>query len=42
VNIYLPPSRFGDVDEVLGTALFLASDDAAFITGHTLAIDCGT
>jgi NAD(P)-dependent dehydrogenase (short-subunit alcohol dehydrogenase family) len=34
--------RFGDVDEVVGTALFLASDDAAFITGHTLAIGCGT
>ena len=32
--------RFGDVDEVVGTALFLASDDAAFITA--LAIDCGT
>jgi NAD(P)-dependent dehydrogenase (short-subunit alcohol dehydrogenase family) len=34
--------RFGTVDEVVGTALFLASDGAAFITGHTLAIDCGT
>jgi len=26
----------------VGAALFLASDGAAFITGHTLAIDCGT
>src|SRR5438094_1707638 len=34
--------HFGTVDEVVGTALFLASDGAAFITGHTLAIDCGT
>ena len=34
--------RFGTVDEVVGAALFLASDGAAFITGHTLAIDCGT
>ena len=34
--------RFSTVDEVVGTALFLASDGAAFITGHTLAIDCGT
>jgi NAD(P)-dependent dehydrogenase (short-subunit alcohol dehydrogenase family) len=32
--------RFGDVDEAVGTALFFASDDAAFITGRTLAIDC--
>ena len=34
--------RFGTVHEVVGTALFLASDGAAFVTGHTLAIDCGT
>ena len=34
--------RFGTVDEVVGAALFLASDGAALITGHTLAIDCGT
>jgi NAD(P)-dependent dehydrogenase (short-subunit alcohol dehydrogenase family) len=34
--------RLGTVDEVVGAALFLASDGAAFITGHSLAIDCGT
>jgi NAD(P)-dependent dehydrogenase (short-subunit alcohol dehydrogenase family) len=34
--------RFGTVDEVVGTARFLASDDAAFIIDHTLPIDCGT
>src|SRR5262245_56610403 len=34
--------RFRDVDEVVGAAVFFASDDAAFITGHTLAIDTCT
>jgi NAD(P)-dependent dehydrogenase (short-subunit alcohol dehydrogenase family) len=37
----IPMGRFGDVDEVARAALFLASDDAAFITGHTLAVDGG-
>jgi NAD(P)-dependent dehydrogenase (short-subunit alcohol dehydrogenase family) len=33
--------RFGEPDEVARAALFLASDDASFITGHTLAVDGG-
>lgn len=37
----IPMGRFGDVDEVARAALFLASDDAAYITGHTLAVDGG-
>jgi NAD(P)-dependent dehydrogenase (short-subunit alcohol dehydrogenase family) len=37
----IPMGRFGDVDEVARAALFLASDDAGFITGHTLAVDGG-
>jgi len=37
----IPMGRFGEVDEVARAALFLASDDAAFITGHTLAVDGG-
>jgi len=37
----IPMGRFGDVDEVARAALFLASDDATFITGHTLAVDGG-
>ena len=37
----IPMGRFGDVDEVARAALFLASDEAAFITGHTLAVDGG-
>ena len=37
----IPMGRFGDVDEVAKAALFLASDDASFVTGHTLAVDGG-
>jgi NAD(P)-dependent dehydrogenase (short-subunit alcohol dehydrogenase family) len=36
-----PMGRFGQVDEVAGAAVFLASDAAAFITGQTLVIDGG-
>jgi NAD(P)-dependent dehydrogenase (short-subunit alcohol dehydrogenase family) len=37
----IPMGRFGEVDEVARAALFLASDDATFVTGHTLAVDGG-
>jgi len=37
----IPMGRFGDADEVARAALFLASDDASFVTGHTLAVDGG-
>jgi NAD(P)-dependent dehydrogenase (short-subunit alcohol dehydrogenase family) len=37
----IPMARFGEVDEVARAALFLASDDASFVTGHTLAVDGG-
>jgi NAD(P)-dependent dehydrogenase (short-subunit alcohol dehydrogenase family) len=33
--------RYGQADEVARSALFLASDEASFITGHTLAVDGG-
>ena len=36
-----PLGRFGSVDEVSGAAVFLASDEASFITGQTLAINGG-
>lgn len=37
----IPLGRFGTVDDVAGAFLFLASDDASFITGTTLVIDGG-
>ena len=37
----IPIGRFGEAEEVAKAALFLASDDASFVTGHTLAVDGG-
>ena len=37
-----PVPRFGEVEDLAGAALFLASDAAAYITGHTMVIDGGT
>jgi NAD(P)-dependent dehydrogenase (short-subunit alcohol dehydrogenase family) len=36
-----PMHRFGDLDELIGAAVFLASDSARFVTGHVLAVDGG-
>jgi NAD(P)-dependent dehydrogenase (short-subunit alcohol dehydrogenase family) len=36
-----PMRRFGNLDELAGAAVFLASDAASFITGHLLAVDGG-
>lgn len=36
-----PLNRMGTPDEIAGAAAFLASDDAAFITGHSLFVDGG-
>jgi NAD(P)-dependent dehydrogenase (short-subunit alcohol dehydrogenase family) len=36
-----PMRRFGQVEELVGAAIFLASDAASFVTGHLLAVDGG-
>jgi len=36
-----PMRRFGKVEELVGAAVFLASDAASFVTGHLLVVDGG-
>ena len=36
-----PMRRFGKVEELVGAAVFLASEAASFVTGHTLIVDGG-
>jgi len=36
-----PSGRIGDVEDLVGPAIFLASDAAAYISGQTLAVDGG-
>ncbi|MBI3964151.1 MAG: glucose 1-dehydrogenase [Chloroflexi bacterium] len=37
----IPLGRYGEPDEIARAVVFLASDDASFITGHTLPVDGG-
>ena len=37
----IPLGRVGEVDDLAGPAVFLASDDARYITGHLLVVDGG-
>lgn len=37
----VPMNRFGEPGEIAKTVLFLASDDASFITGHEIQVDGG-
>jgi NAD(P)-dependent dehydrogenase (short-subunit alcohol dehydrogenase family) len=37
-----PMGRFGQLEELVGAAIFLASDSASYVTGHLLAVDGGS
>ena len=37
----IPAGRWGELHEIAGLALFLASDASAFVTGSALFVDCG-
>jgi 3-oxoacyl-[acyl-carrier protein] reductase len=37
----IPVKRFGTVDDVARAVVFLASDDAGYITGQVLGVDGG-
>ena len=36
-----PAGRFGEVDDMVGAAIYLASPAASFVTGQTIAVDGG-
>ncbi|MCZ7628001.1 MAG: SDR family oxidoreductase [Microthrixaceae bacterium] len=39
--VHIPMGRFGEVDEMVNGALFLASDESSYMTGQSLLIDGG-
>ena len=39
--VHVPMGRFGEASEIARAALFLASDDASFVTGATFTVDGG-
>jgi NAD(P)-dependent dehydrogenase (short-subunit alcohol dehydrogenase family) len=41
VLIRTPMKRFGELEELIGAGIFLASDASSFVTGTLLAVDGG-
>jgi NAD(P)-dependent dehydrogenase (short-subunit alcohol dehydrogenase family) len=41
IDARTPMGRVGDVEELVGAAVYLASDAAGFVTGTTLTVDGG-
>jgi glucose 1-dehydrogenase len=39
--VNIPLGRMGTTEDVAGVALFLASDDGAYVTGSTYVVDGG-
>jgi len=37
----IPMGRLGEVDEVVGAAIYLASNASRYVTGHTIVVDGG-
>lgn len=42
MHTWVPLARFGEPEDYASVIAFLASDDAAFVTGHTIPVDGGT
>ncbi|MEV0969229.1 SDR family NAD(P)-dependent oxidoreductase [Microtetraspora glauca] len=42
LRTWIPLGRFGEPDDYAAVVAFLASDEARFVTGHTIPVDGGT